>query len=785
MAALFDVQGVQSRVFGERGVARYLVELAAALERWYPEAVERYLVNPDFPMTRALGQLPSSDRVGTIDDAGSALVYHVGSAFEPDATLDAIWPARARDMHLAVTLYDLIPQRFSGTYLTEPRTRAWYRTRLELVRRADRVLAISQATAADAVELLKLENERVVVVGAAAASRFAPPRSREEALAELHSTTPRIEPGFLLYTGGIEPRKNVERLLAAYAGLPAELREAHQLVVVCRVMPDDLARMQDILRRLGVAHQVVFTDFVTDEQLTLLYGATELFVFPSFYEGYGLPVAEAAACGAAVVASDTSSLVELVLEDEARFNPYDPRSIRATIERALTDKTFLEHLRRPSSYAIGSWRDVAERTAQVYDDLASKRKRRRPPRRRARIAYVSPLPPQRSGVADYSHKLLEPLSELCDVDAFADRCLGEQRAPNGIHLAAIAHFEIVERLRGGYDRILVCMGNSEHHVAALDFVRRRGGVVLAHDVRLSGLYAVATSTRPEFGHMPFSEIVGKMYPERVPLEIARAGGITPEDTIAQDIFMARDVIAASDRFVVHSAYAANVARFDAAPVDRTKIAVAPFGFSDPAVFSVAATPSEAPVIGTFGVVATIKQTDKLVDAFALVTQKYPHCSLVVGGPPATADEYRLLEKQVRDHRLGDRIELLGYLDEEAFRATIARTTVAAQLRSASMGESPASIGDCLAAGVPTVVTTVGAARELPDDAVVKVEPDVSAERLAAVLMELLGDRQRREALRAEGQALARERSFEQVARYLYEEVVLGEGRVARRGRVAA
>jgi glycosyltransferase involved in cell wall biosynthesis len=773
MSVIFDVQGIQSRTFGERGVARYLAELALALERWFPTAVERYLINPDLSVAQSLQLLPPSTRIGTADDISAASrVYHVGSVFEPDVSLDGLWPPAARALRLAVTLYDLIPELFPETYLTDPRTRRWYGTRLALVRRADRVLAISRATAADAAERLGLPSDRIVVVGAAASSRFEPPPSRQAALADVREAMPEVEPGFLLYTGGIEPRKNIDRLLKAYAGLTEELRQRHQLVIVCRVLPEERVRLEETLLGLGVAGRVHFPGYVTDRQLVSLYGSTTLFVFPSLYEGYGLPVAEAAACGAAVVASNTSSLVELVREETARFDPYDIESIRSTIARCLTEAPLLEQLRRPSSYALDSWQEVARRTVAVYEDLEARPKRRRT-RRRPRIAYVSPLPPQRSGIADYSYRLLAPLSRHCEVDAFVDASLGDQEGPQGVHVSALGQFQVVERLRGGYDQVLICMGNSEHHVAALDLLRHRGGIVLAHDVRLTGMYGFASLHRPELEPRPMQQILRETYEGTVPVEIASAGSIGLEDARAHDIFMAREAIALAEWFVVHSHYAAHLARHDAAREHRHKVRVAPFAFPDPDQFSeFLRTPDEL-VVGTFGVVAPVKQTEKVIDAFSVVADKRGDCVLVVAGPPAGAGDYERLRARVNQLRLADRVRLLGDLDSESFRRAVAQTTVAVQLRAMSMGENPASVGDCMAAGVPTVVTAVGAARELPDQAVVKVAPDIPADVLGRTLLALLEDAPKRASMQAAAQRFARKHSFEHAAQFLFENVVLG------------
>ena len=147
-----------------------------------------------------------------------------------------------------------------------------------------------------------------------------------------------------------------------------------------------------------------------------LYQATELFVFPSIYEGYGLPVAEALACGAPVIGSGTSSVAEL-LDEDARFDPTDVDDIAAAIERTLIDDAFLQTLRKRATRQ-STWDDVARRTVPVYESLLSRPARAA--RRRPVTAMVTPLPPARSEVGRYSSQLAEQLLAYTDVELLVD-----------------------------------------------------------------------------------------------------------------------------------------------------------------------------------------------------------------------------------------------------------------------------------------------------------------------------------------------------------------------------
>jgi glycosyltransferase involved in cell wall biosynthesis len=775
--ALFDIQGIQSRSHGERGIARYLTELAKALEAARPDIVSHFVLNPNLPAPGSIeplgrsGKLILADRLGTPAEG----IYHIGSPVELEIPLDHLWPSAFRHLRYVATLYDLIPRRFPEIYLRDPTVRRKYEVRLELIRRADRVLAISQSSADDAIVQLGIAPERVRVVGAGVSERFAPPASRARALGAARNAMPWLEPGFLLYTGGIEPRKNIDGLLHAYGDLPAKLRNEHQLVVVCRVTPQDRVALEKSLAGLDIGDRVHFPGYVPDAELILLYQSARLVVFPSFYEGFGFPVAEALACGAAVVASDTPTLAELVEDPAARFDPHDPREIRETIAEYLIDDAKLKEIAAPKLDRRFTWPAVAERTAAAYEEALRLPQRLRH-RRRPRVAFVSPFPPQRSGVADESYRLVSALAEYCEVDAFADGPEEiEAYAPEGVPLKTIQQFDVTDRGIAGYDRVFYCIGNSEFHTGALSLLRRRPGVVIAHDVRLNNLYAWCGRGRAESDPESFPEVLHSMYRGRLPEDLGRQGAVSLEDADRHGVFMARETLARAERYLVHSNHAAQLARLEAAPGDEGKISVIPFGVMSPDEFQLTRAHEGARVIASFGLVSPAKQTAKVVDAFPYVLAK-TEATLAIVGPQTPSERKQLARRAALLGVPGRLFRQTGYVDEERLLEWATRTAVAVQLRASSNGETSAMVARCLAAGVPTIVTNIGSAAELPDECVVKVERDVTPQSLGETIAELLDDANRRASMAAAGVEYSRERSYARVASKLYEDVVLAKVR---------
>jgi glycosyltransferase involved in cell wall biosynthesis len=357
-------------------------------------------------------------------------------------------------------------------------------------------------------------------------------------------------------------------------------------------------------------------------------------------------------------------MVELVRAAPALFDPLDTRSIADALERGLEDEGLRARMLAEPLGAEHSWEAVADRTADAYDSL---RPGKRPRRCKPRVAYVSPLPPHASGIADYSYRLLAELRHSCSVDAFTDTSFGSPNALAGVRIADIRTFDVVEAVRGGYDRVFVCIGNSEHHVAALDFLRRRSGIVLAHDVRLTGLYAWAANRRPDAQPRSFAAEIERMYGVGLREPLGAGGFLDPAEAQRQGLLMAREVLGLSKQYLVHSAYAAQLARLEARFEDQAKVRVVPFGFETPAGGS--SSPKEPPVVASFGIVASVKQPAKLLAAFSRVLERHPRARLVfVGVVPEPRVEAQLRTRAL-EQGIAHRVNFTAYLTDADFRGS--------------------------------------------------------------------------------------------------------------------
>ena len=547
-------------------------ELGLALGRWHPELEPWFVLNRDLPvpalMTEAFtrnGRVVYSDDPDLPHDA----IYHSPSPFEP-SPLDRLWPPNLRRLPLVVTLHDLIPAVFPDENMPDPGVRRFYWARAEVIRQAERVLSVSQATADDAVHLFGLRPDKLTITGGGVSESFTPPASRSAARATLGRLRPSIVAEYVLYTGGMDYRKNVDGLLSAYARLPKGLRDRYKLVLVGQLARDDpRGPFAAQAHSLGISDRMVFTGFVSDEELVLLYQGASLFVFPSRYEGFGLPVVEALACGAPAIVGRNSSLVELVDDERALFDADDPSSIQAALARALTDNELLEGLRRPEIRQQFTWRRIAALTAAAYEEVSP---RPRSARRRRRILCVAPLPALGAD-GETTHRVLEALTDRCDIDLLTDAA--DPTSPAGVEPVTVASFERVERLRGGYEATLYWLGNSLDYALPMHVLRSRPGIVVAYNVRLTSLYASASATRPDLEPRKLVDVLHLMYGDRVPVELDATD--VQDDAMADryGVYMAKEAIAQSTTFFVHLPSAHAIAQLDAHAGDEQKVSQLP------------------------------------------------------------------------------------------------------------------------------------------------------------------------------------------------------------------
>jgi alpha-1,3-rhamnosyl/mannosyltransferase len=356
------------------GIGRYVVNLAYALARLAPDLGLSLLFDPTATATRlALPNLPKTAspvspfslrqqwRVPSQLRQLEATLYHSPYYLMP------YWPGVAT----VLTCYDLIPLRYPEYCGAAQRLIFRLAHRLA-INTARMVLAISEVTKADLVHFFQIDPTKIVVTPLAADPHFQPqPLERLAALRQKYD----LPETYMLYFGSNKPHKNLVRLVEASGKFAMRNAQSRIALVVAGHWDNRYPQAKQIVEERGWQEQIRFIGQVTEADLPALYGGATLFVFPSLYEGFGLPVLEAMACGTPVVCANTSSLPEVAGDAALLFNPVDVDSLTQTLTAALNDANLRADLQRRSLARAAQfmWERSAAQTLGVYLTVSGER----------------------------------------------------------------------------------------------------------------------------------------------------------------------------------------------------------------------------------------------------------------------------------------------------------------------------------------------------------------------------------------------------------------------------
>ena len=238
-------------------------------------------------------------------------------------------------------------------------------------RKAARIIAVSEYTKSEIVSLYGIHPDRIDVTYEGADERFKP-MDRDiacEAVKEKYG----LKCQFVLTVGVIQPRKNFPRLLEGFAKFKSLGQSEHKLIVAGKYGWKE-SGLNDLIEKLGITREVVFAGYVPHGDLPIFYNTADLFVYPSVYEGFGLPPLEAMSCGTPVITGNRSSLPEVVGEAGIMVDPYDPGAFGDAISRVLSSESLRTDMsaRGLEQAKKFSWDKMARQTVDVYRKAAGK-----------------------------------------------------------------------------------------------------------------------------------------------------------------------------------------------------------------------------------------------------------------------------------------------------------------------------------------------------------------------------------------------------------------------------
>ncbi|CAD5105890.1 FkbM family methyltransferase [Zestomonas carbonaria] len=792
---VIDMQGAQGGN-GMRGIGRYSLALALAIVRnrggyevflvlngRFPETIEpiratfRNLlprdrihvwnapgpvshVDPDNTWRRQSAELVREAFIASLDPS----IVLVTSLFEGmgDDAVTSIG-SLSRTVPTAAMLYDLIPLINRSPYLDDPRVAQWYEDKLDHLRRADLLLAISESSRQEGIDRLDMPVERISTISTAADAQFRIRPVGEDRRGELRQRYG-LERPYAMYTGGIDHRKNIEGLIRAYALLPARLRQRHQLAIVCSIRPEDRARLEALASEQGLAKgELVLTGYVPEEDLVDLYNLCKVFVFPSRHEGFGLPALEAMACGRAVIGSNTSSLPEVIGCEKALFDPFDDASIADRLRRVLSDSKFRRALKHHAQKQAGkfSWDRTARLAIAAMEKTVAQAAVHAPHRslRRPRLAYVSPMPPERSGISDYSAALIPELARHYEIEVVVvQETVAAPWITANCPIRTVAWFR---EHAARFDRVLYHFGNSAFHQHMFALLEEVPGVVVLHDFFLSGIVAHMecqgaargvwvealyrghgyTAVRQRFQAVDTAEVVWKYPCNHAVLRNAQGVIVHSENS----------------RRLARQWYGAQAAR-NWAHIPLLRIPDPWDGHGRENARAVLGLRDGDFVVCSFGMLGPSKLNHRLLDAWlASPLAADVRCLLVFVGE--SVEEYygQKMLGMIAGSAGAERIRITGWTDAEVFEQYLAAADIGVQLRTLSRGETSAAVLDCMNHGLATIVNANGCMADLEDDSVWKLPDEFTDEQLSEALTVLWRDPARRRGLGSRAREIVRTR----------------------------
>ncbi|WP_152052871.1 glycosyltransferase [Tautonia marina] len=771
-----DVLAIQSPYSRGRGIGRYARSLLAAmLER---EDEHEYILYTYEDLSRE--SLPTSSRTrirevrrnhhqgehtlqhaierSLVEDVGALDWFLLLSPFETWEFYGL--PHRpVSGIQTAAVVYDLIPFLFQETYLVNENVGRWFYGHLRRLCRYDRLLAISEATRQDTLQLLGLPPSRVQTIGTASE-----PSTHDRYDSSINAAVLDrlgIDRPFLFCLGSSDPRKNLQGLIDAFALLPAHHRDRTQLVVTCSLIEAEVQQLRRHAEAAGISDQLVLTNAVDQETLITLYRSCVAFVFPSLYEGFGLPILEAMQLGAPVIAANNSSQPEVLGNAGLLTNAAEPSDLATAMVRLLENPSLRQQLgwQGQDRSEQFRWSEVADRTLRV---LEAPRPQQTSPRGRRtltrdpsppRIAIFSPLPPTPSGIARYTERICTSLRDETLIDLYhapSDR----PALTDSSSRYATFDASMFDRRRNlvRYEATIYQFGNSSFHTYLYEPFLNHPGIVVLHDQALAGF------------HASYGLMTGRMNAHLID-ELNYSGhahdsglaelvtGWKPgtwdiqDEMVRRGVTMNRRILERATAILVHSQTSRDqiAATF---PWLSKKVHVAPIG-CDPDPIDLnrkrkarrsLGLDDHAVVLGAVGILHPTKLNRETIRAFANALSDLPQAVLLFVGRDLGNGEARC-----EAARLGvrDRVRFLGHLSDDDFERAIDAFDVGLSLRRPpTNGESSAALLDLLRRGLPTVVCDVGTFAEYPDAVVRKIswtDEHSGVAQLGAVLRSLVLD----------------------------------------------
>jgi len=727
MKILFDMRVVQ---FAQnRGIGNYSINLIETLVKNNPEIEFEYLIDTDLaplPSNAPPARLVFLDHLEYLDRTYDVF-FNMGffSVLKIEDMGSYIVPTEIRQRSRLVVgiVYDLIPLVFKDNYLLNEIIKRRYLACLESANAMDHLFCISEATKEDLLRYSRIHDNRATVINGAGKTRAASLTTGYDFRARTNT---------LVYIGGDDYRKNLVRAAESFALAYSRNRIPTDSLfyIVCNVSEATKASITNVAKAYRAEDRILVPGYLPDETLSALVQSAKATVFPSLYEGLGMPVLESYSLGTPAFAGDNSSLRE-VTHPECRFDASDIEATASAYAEALSNRALCE-----KSMAFGeeilsrfSWQRT-EKTIyrKICDLLAAEQKFTQ----FNKVAICTSLPPDENGVAVFTAATFGKYPDRYCFFSASERFkamaeLGKLSPEDPATVFPLGRAVSDKYLAAARAQIYV-IGNNDFSMTVLEeALKWKDSKIPRYAYFHDGNYTMALHHYLGFDFHKMKALLLAAYPER---RDEWTGAKSIDDILDYDIpcFSPMLMLTQIDKVIVTTEKSKECllddvqgkirVSVDVLPLPIERIAVnAPKRYFDDDTF----------VIGHFGYPSQFKQLDLLAKAVRIAKKKRK-CALLLAG-------YGDLGGIAEDSRLGSSVRVVSGPSREELYAAMAGADVAVQLRYPFKGESSGSIHELLGLG-KRAITTRGFIDSDISDLIMEVDPTISAEDLANVLLTL-------------------------------------------------
>ncbi|MFG6357355.1 MAG: glycosyltransferase [Acetatifactor sp.] len=656
--------------------------------------------------------------------------------------VNVLFPNKKVNCPFYATVYDLIPYLMPVAEWEERITREYHR-RLDYLKSVH-LICISEATRADLRRIIGEEIKADVTLLAADRNLFY--GERQEHVPDGRAS--------IVYTGGFDYRKNMYGAVRAFAEAEKAMPDLEvTFSVVGKYSAENKEKMERYLDELGVRGSVRLTGFLPDEELARLYREADVFFFPSFYEGFGLPLLEAMLGGAYILSADNSSLPEVCAGHAMLCDAHDTEDMAGRIVESVREslRESMESKRARQEYAGGfTWEKTAEKTLAILEDTGEQESFQR-----RKVALVAPWPKQQTGIANYVYQIVPYMSKHYDIDLFVDNSMDRDCELLPFEYGKRYTIDQLERQYGSYDEIIFHIGNCvRYHASTYKLFERLGGIVEIHDFDLNAFFyhAFYATGQKEI----YRRVLKAGYGEAGELHFRKLEQKT-ENSDGAKFPMSHGVARQARKVIVHNEWSYRQLGPD---VRKYLVPLACFetqkpddgcGVARDRVREKIHYREGEIVIGCLGWMNSNKRPQVMIQSLVRLRQQGYPVKMVFWGNKGTEECNALIERE----QLQEAVVITGYLEREEYLAGLELSDIILNLRYPTMGESSATLCETMKAGKPSLVTAVNQYLEFPDDVCWKVPLGrMEVPALTAMLQYMLEHEEMREAMAENARAYA-------------------------------